>query len=662
MLKRVRGALIGAPRNLLDPHIHHRLALIAFFAWVGLGSDGLSSSSYGPEEAFLALGAHTHLALYLAVALVLTVFLISASYSQIIELFPSGGGGYLVATRLLSPGLGLVSGSALVIDYMLTVATSVASGCDAIFSFLPGLTGVKLEAEFAVIAGLTLLNLRGVRESVAALVPIFLAFVVTHLGLILWGILSHGPALGHLVADTVADTHSAIGEVGLLGVLAISLRAFSLGGGTFTGIEAVSNGVQILREPRVRTAKRTMLYMAASLSFTAGGILLCYLLNGVTHEPGRTLNASLWALLTHGWHIGRFDLGPPIVVITLISEGALLFVAAQTGFIDGPRTLSVMAVDRWVPSRFAHLSERLVTQNGVLLMGAATIAVLAYTRGAVKLLVVMYSINVFITFTLSQAGMVRHWWQVRRSEAHWRRRLVLAGLGALVTALILAVTSVVKFGEGGWVTLAVTAVFAGVCLLIRRHYRQVGEIMKGLDDTLLDLPFHDDVPERALAPNGPTAVVCVGAYDGLGVHTLLSVQRLLPHHFKNVVFVSAGIVDSGRFKGADSTRALEDQVAADLGQYVRLANRMGYYAEYRYALGTDSVEELEALCASLTREFRGVTVFLGQLVFERENLLTRVLHQETAFAIQRRLQFRGMQSVILPIRVWEPKASGPGIG
>jgi amino acid transporter len=658
MFARLRAALIGAPKNLLDPHIHHQLALVAFFAWVGLGSDGLSSSSYGPEEAFLALGTHTHLALYLAVALVLTVFLISASYQQIIELFPSGGGGYLVATRLLSPGLGLVSGSALVIDYMLTVATSVASGCDAIFSFMPQFAGAKLEAEFVVIAGLTLLNLRGVRESVAALIPIFLAFVVTHLGLILWGIFSHGAALGHLVTDTVADTHSAIGEVGLMGVLAISLRAFSLGGGTFTGIEAVSNGVQILREPRVQTAKRTMLYMAASLSFTAGGILVCYLLNGVHHEPDRTLNASLWALLTHGWHIGRFDLGAPLVVLTLLSEGALLFVAAQTGFIDGPRTLSVMAVDRWVPSRFAHLSERLVTQNGVVLMGAATVAILAYTGGDVRLLVVMYSINVFITFTLSQAGMVRHWWQVRGTEAHWRRRLGLATLGTLVTALILAVTSVVKFREGGWVTLAVTAVFAGGCVLIRRHYHHVSEIMKGLDETLLGLPFPETVPERELAPEGPTAVVCVSAYDGLGVHTVLSVQRLLPRHFKNFVFVSAGIVDSGRFKGADATQALEGQVQADLAEYVRLANRMGYYAEYRYSLGTDSVDELEALCGSLTREFRGVTVFLGQLVFERESLFSRLLHQETAFAIQRRLQFRGLNSVILPIRVWQPSAAG----
>ena len=141
------------------------------------------------------------------------------------------------------------------------------------------------------------------------------------------------------------------------------LRAFSLGGGTFTGIEAVSNGVGILREPRVANGKRTMLYMATSLAFTAGGILLCDLLNRVAFEPGRTLNASLWTVLTRGWHVGSYDVGPPLVAFTLVSEGALLFVAAQTGFVDGPRTLAAMAVDEWVPRRYKTLSERLVPQD-----------------------------------------------------------------------------------------------------------------------------------------------------------------------------------------------------------------------------------------------------------------------------------------------------------
>jgi amino acid transporter len=656
VLERLRDLLIGGRKNLLDPQIHHQLALIAFFAWVGLGSDGLSSSSYGPEEAFLALGHHTHLALYLTVAMVLTVFLISASYSQIIELFPSGGGGYLVATKLLGPTLGLISGSALVVDYMLTVATSIASGCDAIYSFLPhGMLGTKLISEFIVIAGLTALNLRGIKESVKTLIPIFITFVVTHLALILWGIFSHGQALGVIVPDTVRDTHLAVQELGTIGVLAIFLRAFSLGGGTFTGIEAVSNGVQILREPRVQTAKKTMLYMATSLSFTAGGILLCYLLNDVHHVPGETLNASLWTALTRNWHLGGFALSPLIVGITLVSEGMLLFLAAQTGFIDGPRTLSVMAVDNWVPKRFAHLSERLVTQNGVLIMAVATALTLLYTRGDVRMLVVMYSINVFITFTLSQMGMVLHWWQVRKTEAHWRRRFLLALVGTIVTGTILIITSVVKFGEGGWVTLVVTGILVGFCVLVRRHYDHVRNVLKHLDEQLTDLPMtrHEKTPD--LVPEGPTAVVLVESYAGLGIHTLLSVQRMFPRHFKNFVFVSVGLVDSGQFKGAEAIEALEAKCRHDLERYVDLANQMGYYAEYRFVVGTDLIEELEQMTLDLTKEFRRSMVFAGQLVFQRETFFTRTLHHETAFSIQRRLQFAGIQVVILPIRVWEQK-------
>src|SRR5262249_2160621 len=316
------------------------------------------------------------------------------------------------------------------------------------------------------VGGLTALNLRGVKESVAVLMPIFVAFLVSHFALILYGLLIHIGDIGPMLGATINDTRSAAGELGMLGVAALFLKAYSLGGGTFTGIEAVSNSTAILREPRVETGKRTMGYMASSLAFTAGGILLCYLLNGVMPEPGRTLNASLWSQLTSGWMIGSFPIGVWVMVFTLLAEGALLFVAAQTGFVAGPATLAAMAVDQWVPKRFAHLSERLVTQNGILAMGLAAIATIAYARGEVKLLIVMYSINVFLTFTLSQLGMVRHWWAVRRSEGHWRRRFLLALLGSFVTCAILVITSVIKFGQGGWVTLAVTGAFILVCIAV----------------------------------------------------------------------------------------------------------------------------------------------------------------------------------------------------
>jgi hypothetical protein len=651
---RARRLLLGRPRNPFDPLIHRHLALIAFFAWVGLGSDGLSSSSYGPEELFRALGGHPHLALYLAFATMATVFLISASYMQVIERFPSGGGGYLVATALLGPVPGVVSGCALVVDYVLTIAISVAAGCDAIFSFLPASAHVFiLPAEFTVLLALVLLNLRGVKETVVVLTPIFLVFVLTHVGLIVWGIARHAGALHPMLTETVLDTRRAVTDIGLLGVLAVMLRAFSLGGGTYTGIEAVSNGVGILREPRVANGRKTMVYMAISLAFTAGGILLCYLLARVHFEPGRTLNASLWTILTQGWHVGRFQVSGPVVGVTLLSEGALLFVAAQTGFLDGPRTLSAMAADAWVPRKYAHLSERLVTQNGILTMGLAAAAVLAYTRGAVTVLVVMYSINVFLTFTLSQAGMARYWLGRGRHERHAAGKLAVNAVGGLVTATILAVTIGTKFREGGWITLLATATVVAVCFAVRRHYHRVRAHLAALDRQLTDLPLPEGGGLETPAPNGPTAIVLVESYNGLGIHTVLSIQQLWMRHFRNFVFVSVGHLDSSRFRSAEEVQALEGEVRAGLDRYVRLAQGMGAYATARGAVGTDTLQQLEELCADASREFRQSIVFAGQLVFEHEGFFTRLLHHDTSAWIQRRLQFLGIQVIVLPIRVWE---------
>ena len=295
-LASLRELLFGKPKDPLDPKVFHQISLVAFLAWVGLGADGLSSSAYGPEEAYLALGQYFYLALPLALLTAVTVFVISASYSQIIELFPTGGGGYLVATKLLGPKAGLVSGSALVVDYMLTITISIASSADALFSFLPiAFQPVKIFAEVLLIFGLILLNLRGVKESVLILLPIFLLFIVMHFVGILLGVGPHLSAMPALVANSYNEVVRDTQTLGLLATLAILLHAYSLGGGTYTGIEAVSNGLQILREPRVETGKKTMLYMATSLAFTASGILLCYLLNQVKHEPGKTLNASLFS-------------------------------------------------------------------------------------------------------------------------------------------------------------------------------------------------------------------------------------------------------------------------------------------------------------------------------------------------------------------------------
>jgi amino acid transporter len=649
----IKSLLFGKPKDPLDPKVFHQVSLVAFLAWVGLGADGLSSSAYGPEEAYLALGEHFFLALPLALLMALTVFVISASYSQIIELFPTGGGGYLVATKLLGPKVGLVSGSALIVDYMLTITISVASAGDQIFSFLPISThGYKLAVEFALIFFLIYLNLRGTRESVVFLLPIFLLFVAMHIFAIGLGIIPKAAEVPFVASTTYEKTVGDIQGLGLWATLFIVLHAYSLGGGTYTGIEAVSNGLQALREPRVATGKKTMLYMATSLAFTASGLLLCYLLNQVSHETGQTLNASLFAKI-----YGSFfspELAYLLVIVTLVTEAAILIVAAQAGYIDGPRVLSNMAIDSWVPHRFAHLSDHLVTRYGIWFMGLASLAFLLYTRGDVRLLVVMYAINVFLTFSISQLGMCRHWWGVKHTEKLWLRRLFMNGLGLSFTGTILIVTVILKFAEGGWMTVLVTSGFILLCYGIRLHYDRVRSALKRLDDTLMNISFQPDMKDPVPAKNSDaaTAVLIVRDFDGLAIHSLLSMRRLFPNHFKNLVFVSIAVIDSGRFKGLTEIESLRSMKEDDLKSFVDFANCLGWYAEYRFALGTDLMEELEKLCKSVAKEFPRSVFFAGKLVFQEENFLTRLLHNHTPFTLEQRLQFEGLEMMILPVRVF----------
>ncbi|HEY1847836.1 MAG TPA: APC family permease, partial [Opitutaceae bacterium] len=481
-----KSILFGREKSLADRNLFHSLSLIAVFAWVGLGADGLSSSCYGPEETFKALAGNTHLSLFVALASVVTIIAICASYSQIIGLFPTGGGGYLVASKLISPATGVVSGCALLIDYVLTVTISVASGADALFSLLPAeaasfpLAGIsaKLAFELACVIGLTLINMRGVKESVLVWVPIFAVFVLTHVFAILFALVSHSAGISAIPAATGHEVHAVTASVGWFGLMALLLKGYSMGAGTYTGIEAVSNGLPILREPRVKTGRRTMVYMGASLALTVAGLLVAYQLYGVEVSPDKTLNAVLFEKMSAGWNHAA---GSGFVFVTLLSEAALLIIAAQTGFLDGPRVLANMALDRWFPGQFANLSERLVTRNGVLLMGLAGLAMMAVTRGSVDLLVIFYSINVFITFSLSQAGMVRHWWAVRGKDAGWARKLAVNGFGFVLTSSILVSLTVVKFREGGWATWLVTGALVAAAFGIKRHYNGVRAQLGRLD-------------------------------------------------------------------------------------------------------------------------------------------------------------------------------------
>jgi amino acid transporter len=652
----IKRLLFGRPKDPTDPQVFHKLSLVAFLAWVGLGADGLSSSCYGPDEAFRAIQGHTYLALYLALLMAVTVSVISFAYSLLIERFPTGGGGYVVSSKLLGDKAGLVSGSALVVDYVLTITVSICSGVDALFSFMPvSWQPYKVTADLAVLGLLLLLNLRGVKESIKILLPIFLTFIATHFLLITYGILAHFQRWPQILQDTHVQIHRDAIGLGWVALALIFLRAYSLGGGTYTGIEAVSNGLTILREPRVATARRTMLYMALSLAFTAGGILVCYLLWNASPAEGKTMNAVLLERVFATWTLGGLPVGAWLVVVSLLSEGALLFVAAQAGFIDGPRVLANMAVDSWVPHRFAQLSDRLVTKHGILLMGAAAGALMLYTRGEVSLLVVLYAINVFVTFSLSQLAMSRYWLgEGRHHSSRWPRYLAVHAVALAFCLAILAVTVFEKFYEGAWLTVVITSAFIALCLLVQNHYKGIRGHIRELDSILGSLPVEGKpLSPSPLDPSQPVAALLVSGYGGLGIHSLLSIQRLFPGYYRNFLFISTGVIDSGHFKGREEVEALKSETEESLRRYVAFAQSLGLNAEYRYALGTEVVEEAEALCSQLAKEYPRVVFYLGKLIFAKEKFFYRFLHNDTAYAIQRRLQFSGLQAVILPIRIMQ---------
>lgn len=648
---RIYHTFIGKPINPLNMAHGHKTYLIAFLAWVGLGADGLSSSCYGPEQSFLALGQYSSLGLYLALATAITVFVIAFAYNQIIELFPTGGGGYKVATALINPYAGLFSGTALLVDYALTIAISLASGMDAIFSFLPmELHGYKLTLECVLVLVLVFLNLRGLKESVTVLVPIFLAFVISHAFMIIYGIYSHSNDLALIIPRITTETSELSATMGWTFVLSLLLRAYSLGGGTYTGIEAVSNNINNLAEPRVKTGKWTMFYMATSLSFTAGGLILLYLLWHVTPEPGQTLNAVAFSNVMSGWHWGTIHLGEWFLPMLMIFEALLLLVAANTGFISGPTILANMAVDSWVPAQFRLLSSRLVIQNGLWFLGLVSIVVLWWTEGKVSVLVILYSINVFITFSFSLFGLCLYWLK-NKTARQWHRKFALAVLGFIVTSSILVVTIVEKFAEGGWMTLFITALLFTLCVMIRRNYKMVDKQLQAIAIRHYQPDYLRTRFPPTIDPTQQTAVFFVDQTLGIGMNTLVRVRDLFGHLYKNYIFLGVGEVDAGIYGREVEIKRMVHTVNDSLRYFVNYCHNEGLPATSYCAYGTDSAECLSHLADKMKELYPNCTFFGGEIMFEKEDWVTKILHRDTSIVIQRLLHQKGLQTILLPINL-----------
>jgi hypothetical protein len=307
------------------------------------------------------------------------------------------------------------------------------------------------------------------------------------------------------------------------------------------------------------------------------------------------------------------------------------------------------------------LSDRLVAQNGILIMGSAALAMMLLTHGSVQFLVVLYSINVFITFVLSQLGMVCHWWKSRSKVKHWQKKLLINGVGLIMTAFILISVIVLKFHEGGWITILITGSLIGIVVAIKRHYHHTARLLNRLNDLIsaaeasisdfTNGTTQNQKSGREFDPNAKTAVLLVNGYNGLGVHTLLGVIRMFGGIFKNFIFVQVGVVDAGNFKGSEEVEHLQKHVQRELDRYEKFIQPHGYYAESFYSIGIDVIEEVDKIASKVLERFPDAVFFGGQLVFPKESIFSRWLHNYTIFAMQRRFYYQGITVIILPIRV-----------
>ena len=498
MPSRLKTALLGSPLRTTElPHQRlSKKAALAVFA-----SDALSSSAYATEEVLLALviggSAVLSLSLPAAIGIGTLLLIVVISYSQTIHAYPSGGGAYIVAKENLGVTQGLVAAAALLIDYVLTVAVSVAAGVAAITSAVPGLFPYRVALCLGCVLIILLANLRGVRESATLFgVPVYWFIVSAYLLVI-------GGFVRGFLASAPLPPASAFGATAQLPLAWLFLRAFASGCTALTGVEAISNGVQAFKQPVSRNASVTLYWMAGILGTLFVGITILAHRFGIVPVEGETVLSQINRLV--------FGTGPIYYMIQGATM-AILILAANTSFADFPRLSSILARDRFLPRQLANLGDRLVFSNGVIVLGLGASALLWAFSGDTHRLIPLYMVGVFVSFTLSQAGMVVHWRNLR--ESGWRWRMALNAFGATCTFVVLGIVAAVKFLHGAWVVMIAIPALVFVFRKIRQHYF---ELTRELSISDFDRPRVARHTVIVPVPSAPNRVVLAAVEYGKSV-------------------------------------------------------------------------------------------------------------------------------------------------
>ncbi len=452
----LRRLILGSPIATSEA-LHERLG--KFKALAVFASDALSSNAYATEEILLVLVLAGTGALALSVPLAgliaLLLVIVGTSYYQIIRSYPLGGGTYLVSKDNLGTLPSLVAGAALLIDYILTVAVSIAAGVAALSSWLPVLLPYRVPMAIAAVALITIINLRGVRESASIFAVPTYVFVVSMFGLLAVGLyrLATGTLLP--IDHGAAEVAQQLQPVTIF----LLLRAFSAGCTALTGIEAIADGVPAFRKPEAVNAGQTLVAMILILGSLFVGISFLARQIGLVPEHGQTVLSQ----------IARSVVGSgPLYVVIQIATALILFLAANTAYADFPRLSSFIARDGFLPRPLGNIGDRLVFSNGIIVLGVLASVLLVAFRGDTHALLPLYAIGVFLCFTLSQSGMVMRWWRLR--TAGWQVSIFINGLGALTTFMVLCVIITTRFTHGGWIVIALIPLIVWGFSQIHRHY------------------------------------------------------------------------------------------------------------------------------------------------------------------------------------------------
>jgi amino acid transporter len=630
----------------------------ALLAWVAVGGDLLGSCIYGPDTLGRAVRDPAAL-LLVGGATILTLALLGAAYHRLNRRFLHGGGGYTAAKVLTGERLALVSGVALVLDAGVDVAISVVFCTEALAALAPAeLHWLKLPLELLIVLALTAINVRGIRESARALAPILILFAATHLGLLGWAVLGRAGDVPPAVAAVPRELVRTAAELGALKLLGSLLLAFASSGAMYTGIECVSNAAPLLREPRERTSKRTMLLVAGVPAIIIAFLLLGYVLYGVGVEGDKTLNAVFFERVADRLGAEGPAMRVLLVGLPLVAEALLLVVAAQTGFSDGPRTLGALAGDRFMPRSLLRLNARLMPERGILLVGAVAFGTTLLVGGRLAPLVAIFVTCVFVTVTISQIAMLRDALAADTRRGRWTGVLI-HGSALLLGLVILLGTVAANLGT---VALAAPILIGGLTWLCGRVRRRHAAVQRALAQP--ESATNGMVARAAWRTAEPPlaearwAVLLVGERLDLAVREYQWVRRHMPR-LLGISFASVALVDAETIHGLARIREAEERRRGQLLELASRAARDGIQAEIEVRRGADLIASAAAMALDLVRGRPPPGLVVGCRLGLRGSRLDWFIRDDVATPIATRLERLGVPAVVLDIPVPGLSRRGP---